>query len=241
MRKFFVLFALAGLTIPAPAHAGRLGDTLGAPIKTLFRKLAATKQDRVFHAEGVAYKATFIQDKVRTDAIVRISRGGAGKPGKPDILGLAIKTDGAKGDQDFLLVTSKSNRGLGARIPAFASWFGGKTFSSLTSFKLGDTKGAITTRLWDNFFTSLDVDASGAPHGIDGFTLTLRQGEGLFTGPRTVPIGRVMVDFDKPLSAEETKGLRFTPFHDGNGVAPVGLINWARKQAYVGSQEGRGL
>jgi hypothetical protein len=238
MRKLLVVLTLAGLAAPVPAHAGRLGDLVGAPVRSLFRKLAAAKRDRVFHAEGQAYKATFIQNNVRTDAIVRVSRGGAGKAGKPDILGLAVKTEGINGDQDYLLVTSKSDTGIKARLASFEPSFGGKTFSSLTSFKLGGVKGAITTELPEGFATPLDLGASAAPQGTQRFDLSLQKG-GLFTARRSVLLGSVVVDFDKPLSADASKLLHFTPWHDGDGIKPAGLINWLRKPAYLGSQEGR--
>jgi hypothetical protein len=169
---------------------------------------------------------------------VRLSRGGASAPGKPDILGLAVKIQdlhGAGKDQDFLLVTAKGDHGLASRIPKTKEeTFAGQTFSSLTNYGVdaaeGRFKGPITTR------TDGDFTRSGRFH------LSVEQRGFLRSVPRgtTASVeGDVQIHFDQPLSKDESAKLRFTPWNTGGAYKPKGLINWVRKGAYAGSQAGR--
>lgn len=236
MKKLVVLLALLTVT---PAHAG----IFEMPVRKLFQAIARKKNDRVFHGVGQAYRATIKnEDGSVSDAIVRVSRGGASKPGKPDILGLAIKKKMASGvDQDFLLVTSKGTGAIKRRLAKFAGDFAGQSMSSLTSFKIDGPRGAITTQLPEDFKTPIDLNPQGAMAQRPSFRLALSRG-GIFTKAKQSPIYEdVTVHFDQPLTAEEAKDLRFTPWHDGDSVQPVGLINRLRKPAYKGSQTGRGL
>ena len=88
----------------------------------IFGSLSALRRKRVFHPDGLAYRAklTFLPDGQidpllrfaagsTADAVIRFSRGIGLPESMPDILGLAIKLPdfvGASADQDFLLVTS---------------------------------------------------------------------------------------------------------------------------------------
>jgi hypothetical protein len=241
MRKLVVLAAM--LSLSTPAMASPFGKVLDATVKPLFEKLAAKKQARVFHADGQAYHAT-MRDASGHErpAIVRLSRGGAGKPGKPDILGIAVKTKGADGqDQDVLMVSSFGQKGLGARVPRFRGTLAGSSVSSLTSFKYEGVKGAITAKLPDGFRTALDVQGSGKGPARQSFQMQIRQAHLFRAATQTQLGGEVTVHFDQPLTAAESKGLEFTPMHDGAGVKPVGIVNKLRQAAYPGSEEGRGL
>jgi hypothetical protein len=233
----------AFLSLSSPAMANPLSRALNATVKPLFDKLAAKHHDRVFHHEGQAYHATITDAAgVEKPAIVRVSRGGAGKPGKPDILGIAIKTQGADGqDQDVLMVTARGDKGIRSRVPLFAGTMAGKSVSSLTSFKLGNAKGAITAQLPADFRSPLDVEGSGVGPATQSFQMSINRG-GLFRARTTTPVeGKVTVHFDQPLTAAESAGLEFTPEHNGSGIKPVGFINKLRAAAYPGSEEGRGL
>ena len=242
MRRLLPLALLVGLC--APASASSLGKVLGAPVKALFKHFAAEKNDRVFHAAGAAYWATIAtKDGGTQRGIVRVSRGGAGKPGNPDILGLAVKILGGDGarDQDFLLVTARSSAGLGARVPSFRGSFAGQQMSSLTSFRAEGMKGPITTELPAGFTTALDVSGPGATRHRQSFQLAIQSGGILRPEQSRAVAGRVTVHFDQPLTAQESAPLKFTPWHDGAGVRPAGLVNLLRKPAYEGSEAGRGV
>ena len=243
MQKLALLAPLILLStgmMAAPAHGASLPGFVTRPIGRVFAKAAAKKHGRVFHDAGVAYHATIHTSTGVHDGVVRVSRGGANKTDKPDILGLAVKVREAGGDQDFLLVTALGDRGLADRVPAFRNTLAGQTMSSLTSYRVGAHKGAITTMLPASFHTAVD-SAPAIAKGDQSFTLTLQQG-GLFRRRSSTTVAHdVTVHFDSPLSAEESATLKFTPFNDAAGIKPVGLINALRPAAYVGSQTGRGV
>jgi hypothetical protein len=98
--------------------------TAGVAAAAVMGAASAIRRKRVFHPEGVAFRATYqatgahhgapLLDEAGThDAVVRLSRG-AGLPGSlPDFLGLALRIPDAHGPdqhQDLLLVSSMSPR-----------------------------------------------------------------------------------------------------------------------------------
>lgn len=242
MQKLALLAPLILLStgmMAAPAQATVLPGFVTRPIGRFFEKAAAKKQGRVFHEDGVAYHATIRTSTGVHEGVVRVSRGGANKVDKPDILGLAVKVHEAGGDQDFLLVTALGNKGLANRVPAFRNTLAGQKMSSLTSYRLGARKGAIITMLPAAFHTAID-SAPAIAKGDQSFRLTLQQSRLFRRTTSTTVANDVTVHFDSPLSAEESATLKFTPFNDAAGIKPVGLINALRPAAYVGSQTGRG-
>lgn len=238
MKKLLVAAAFA-VAAPQPAHAGALMNLAGRGVGNIFKSIAQKKGDRVFHAAGQAYHATVERNGHTMPAIVRVSRGGAGKPGNPDILGVAVKFGAGAHQQDFLMVTAKGDHGLADRIPTEQRNFANQTVSSLLSFKGRGMKGAITATLPAGFHTPLDLDASKVG-GKQSFDVSIAQG-GIVRPATSKQLAKVTVDFDQPLSADESKTLKFTPWDGGKGVQPVGWINGLRKFAYKGSQAGRGL
>jgi hypothetical protein len=169
--------------------------------------------------------------------VARVSRGGAGKPGEPDILGFAAQVGEGAHKQDFLMVTSKSDHGIGDRIPTEQRNFRGQTLSSLLSFKSRGLTGAVTARLPEDFNTPLDLDP-GKVGGKKTVEVSIEQG-GIFRKQQSKSLAKVTVDFDKPLPPGQ---LHFTPMNGGKGTKPVGWVNLLlRKSAYRGSQEGRGI
>jgi hypothetical protein len=241
MRKLLLVTALVSLSTPAMANP--VTRAFDATVKPLFFKLATKIHDRVFHREGQAYHATITDAAgVEKPAIVRVSHGGATMPNKKDILGIAIKTQGADGkDQDVLMVTSFGGKGIRSRVPLFAGTMAEKSVSSLTSFKIGNTKGAITAKLPADFRTPLDVEGSRVSPPTASFQMSINRG-GVFRKATTTPVeGKVTVHFDQPLTAAESAPLEFTPENQGNGIKPVGIINKLRAAAYPGSEAGRGL
>jgi hypothetical protein len=188
---------------------------------------------------GQAYHATVERNGHAMPAIVRVSRGGAGKPGNPDILGVAVKFGSGAHEQDFLMVTAKGDHGIADRIPTEQRNFANQTISSLLTFRGRGLKGAVTAKLPAGFHTPLDLDASKVG-GQQSFDVSIVQG-GIVRPQKEKLLAKVTVDFDKPLSSDEAKTLHFTPWDGGKGVTPAGFINGLRKFAYRGSQEGRGL
>jgi hypothetical protein len=244
MRKTALLAATALLLgSTSQAMAGPVVDLLAGPVRSLFTRVASKKGDRVFHAAGDAYHGSVRgADGATHPAVIRVSRGGASKPGRPDILGVAVKVMAPAGEQDFLLVSAFAERGLGARVPSFRGSLAGQPISSLTSFRAAGRKGPITGKLPSAFSPPLDLERGVGPAmQRRAFTLSIQDARLFASSPKSTPLARVTVHFDQPLNAADRAGLRFTPFHDAGGVEPVGLINALRKAAYQGSQAGRGL
>lgn len=236
---------VATRTVHKPTQTDRVhGRTSPRGLGRLFARLARKKGDRVFHAQGQAFHGTIrTPEGTVKPVIVRLSRGGAGKPGKPDILGVAVKVQEAGGgSQDFLLVTAKGSRGVKARVPTRRGSLAGQSVSSLTSFRSGSVRGPVTAVMPDSLRTSLDVASSGQSSGQKTFELQLNNSAiSRLTrgGPKQQSLGQVTIDFSRPLSAKQNAGLEMTPFNTAGGVEPSGLINRLRRSAYHGSQTGR--
>ena len=235
----------AARSIQKPTQTDRVhGRTKPRGLGRVFARLARKKGDRVFHAEGQAFHGSIRSpDGTVKPVIVRLSRGGAGKSGKPDILGVAVKVqEPGGGSQDFLLVTARGSRGIKARLPARRGSFAGQSVSSLTSFRSGSVRGPVTAEMPDSLLTSLDVASRGQSSGQQTFELQLNNSAvSRLTrgGPRQQSLGQVTIDLSRPLSARQNAELEMTPFNTAGGVEPVGLVNRLRRSAYHGSQTGR--
>lgn len=242
MGKLALAFATLGFSLSV-AQAAPMSDLVQAPVRAVFEKQAEQRQDRVFHAVGSAYHGTVRSpDGTVRPAIIRVSRGGAARAGRRDILGVAVKITEEGGEQDILLVSARGQRGLGARIPSWRGSFGGETVSTLTSFRSQGIKGPITAALPEDFTTPLDLEHGQAlPAERPSFPLAIQSTRILSRGPKSVALGEVTVHFDQPVTAAERAELRFSIFNEAGGIEPVGFVNGIRKAAYEGSQRGRGL
>lgn len=231
--KTTTLAALSLLGLAAPAHA-QLPSYVTKPVKAVFQKAAELKGDRVFHADGVAYRATITDKRGQHEGIVRVSRGGADSKTRPDILGLAVKAKG----QDYLMVTALGKKGIAANLPAFRSSLAGKTMSSLTPFEAQGKRGVLTTTLPADFTSAID-DKPNAARGDKSFQIALNSGKG--RDATSTKIADVTVHLGEKLSDAQSQRIHMTPFHERNGVKPVGVVNELRKAAYEGSQAGRAI
>lgn len=229
MNKLAIL--IPALALSVSAHAGtKAPNPVTNPIGAVFAKIASGRGGRAFHKEGAAYRATFT-DRFGTEhnAVARVSRGGVTKDGKSDIQGLAIKEYTAGGPQDFTLIGTK---------PLMTSTLAGQSMSSVTPYQMGKTRGQVVTQLPASFHTGMD-NTPEHPAGDQSFKLQMRSKK-LFRPATTKDVGNVTVHFAERLSASEEKNLEFNPYHDAGGIKPKGVINWIRKIAMHGSQEGRG-
>ena len=235
MRKLVLLTALLGLSHTASAEPVKPGG-LGGLVRSIFKGAAQEKQARVFHSRGVGYKATFTApDGTTHPAFVRVSRAGTSPSNttKPAIEGLAVKVGG----QDFLMIASKSDKGLGGRILKTAGKFGGETFSSITTYGTQGMKGVVSTELPAGMHTPIDIAPRTPADADQSFELKLQQTLWGRTGTRD--IGKVTVHLDQRLDQKANDQLRFSPYNDAGGVKPAGLVNLIRKFAMAGSQAGR--
>lgn len=122
--------------------------------------------------------------------------------------------------------------------------------SSLLTFRAAVDRGPVTANLPADLTTP--VDATGPSCGKESFNLTLRS-KGVAAALQNglietitdgmvgydQPMGRVTVDMDHPLTAEQNAALEFNPYNDAGGIKPVGGINALRKLVYKASQLGR--
>jgi hypothetical protein len=205
----------------------------------------------VFHPAGSGYRADvaiapagrstgapFLDQPGTFAAVVRLSRGVGVPDPFPDVLGLAIKVIDAHGlgrDQDLLLVSS-AGPPLARHLLLPASGFLGRPFSSVLPYLIGRRirlfGAAPRTPAVHDGGTALAEVHVAAARGELRFDLTMA---GEFGAWRR--IGELRVG--QPLDDIETDALRFSPWHTGPGITPVGILQTLRRSAYQGSQRRR--
>lgn len=207
-----------------------------------FRRLSELRGKRVFHPDGVAFRAMWrTEDREalagmpseELDGVVRLSRGVGLPEGSPDVLGVAIKVLDAGGDGDDLdLLLARSGSGaIGRRLLVPARDFTAP-FSSLLPYATPDgRRGPVTAVIQQDeadpgpcTFEALR-DAATA-----GLTIALA-----VDGGRTIASVAVGDRLEDALSAD----LRFDPSHHGGPLRPVGWLNRIRMPVYAESQDGR--
>ena len=221
-------------TTTTPNATTAAADT---PVGALFGALTRLRGKRFFHPDGTAYESllridpdgpslargTVLGREGEYSAVVRLSRG-AGVPAPlPDVHGVAVKvhqTEGGAGaDQDLLLVTSGALPVLRhALLPTLG--FDGH-FSSIVPFRAGKDIVLVGARVVDEIGerpSELEVVVA-APFGP------------------WLPIGRLLLG--RRLGDDEAEALRYSPWHAGGGLEPVGLVNRLRLSAYRSSQAAR--
>jgi hypothetical protein len=68
--------------------------------------------------------------------------------------------------------------------------------------------------------------------GLRGFDLLLAQAIGVWT-----PLARIHLH--AVAQAADSEALRFDPYHQGAGLAPVGMLNAVRRRSYAASRRAR--
>jgi hypothetical protein len=251
-------------TNSAPARgvgeAARLA--LGVPVALVFGVVALIRRARALHPVGVAFRATFTLDGPAAGSVpelgppgtsrpgvVRLSRGGGFPEDWPDIHGIALELtpsshaagDGQSGREQDLLWSSAGRSRLGRRLLRPSRSFDGLWATSLTSFAAGGR-----TVVWAAEVLPAGAGGSGAP---DGGPLTV---EALQADPGRAPAIAVLVATSSGpwervgtivpgarLSPEEEEALAFSPWDNGDGIVPVGLLNQLRDAAYRASRRAR--
>jgi len=105
-----------------------------------FETLSAGRGSRIFHPQGIAFRATVrVDDEAplppgEHDAVARLSRGLGLVRGWPEFLGLALRI----GEHQDLLFASSRPSPLVRMAPLPARSFFGTTLSSLLPFDAGD-------------------------------------------------------------------------------------------------------
>jgi len=195
----------------------------------VFGGLSAVRRARIFHPRGTARLATVTVDggdhplhvlAGTHDAVVRTSRG-IGLPAPlPDFHGVAIKllnAHGPGGHQDLLLVSSAAPVGARHLLVPVVEQLGEPRYSSLVRYRNAGGERFLV---------------GAAPDGDDRFVLSTAT----VLSPWVV-VGAV--ELGAELDDAASGALRFSPWHTGGGITPVGALNRLRRGAYAGSQAAR--
>jgi hypothetical protein len=207
-----------------------------------FEALSAGRGRRIFHPDGIAFRATVQVDQdvpgvplleagAVHDAIARFSRGLGLPRGYLDFPGLAVRI----GEEQDLLLASSSPM-VGARfVPLPARSFFGTTLSSLLPFHAGERVVLLAARV------------AGEPTGADDQLVELEQE--LARGPVTAVLSLAdpagswerfgVLEVGERLPDDEAQALRFDPWRCAGGIVPWGRVNKLRAPAYRGSRRGR--
>ncbi len=221
---------------------GRVADrTVGRLVAPTFRLLTRLRGARVFHPHGRAY-ATEVEVAPtapiaagRYQGIVRLSRGVGLPEPWPDVMGLAVRVlnaDGVGGLQDLLLVSSLPAVG-GRHLILPGRGYGGAFYSSVLPVRTGSRTVIVGARpVWTGHpqplarLAEIDRAVGGA---LRGFDLLLARPLGAWSHLARVHLTR-------PLPAGDGEALRFDPYHQAAGLAPVGVLNALRRRSYAASQ-----
>jgi hypothetical protein len=222
--------------------------TLGAPAAVAFGALALARRARALHPVGVAFEAVLVLDGPgaaavpelgspgsRRVGVVRFSRGGGLPEGWPDIHGVAIRLNARETggrDQDLLL-SSSARSIVGRRLLVPARSFDDVWTSSLTGFDVGGRRVVWAARVLPaNGSTTVEA-LRREPARAPAVTLMVATPAGPWECIGTLSPGDV-------LSPDAEDALAFSPWQDGDGIVPRGLLNLLRDGAYRASRIGRG-
>jgi hypothetical protein len=239
-----------------------LGRVIGALWGPAVRVGAALRQARLFHPEGVTYRAEVkavtpreslmpLASRLAGHALVRLSTAlWRGQREWPDILGLAVRLrseetvteEPAARDQDLLFATIRSpwTLGLAPLSTDTHDWLE-NDYYAVSPFQV-DGVGRAKLRI-----VSSHVDAPGQSR-VERIEAALRAGQARFTlevwplrgesAGRWYPLAELRLLEQVELNPAT---LRFWPFRTGRGITPVGFIHALRIPTYRQSQEARAL
>jgi hypothetical protein len=224
--------------------AEELTDAAGAGLARLFGRLSHARGRRIFHPEGVGFRArleplgegsgAMALDRPG-EAIVRLSRAlGLPEP-LPDFLGLALRLPDAYGQdrhQDLLLVTS-GRRPLARHTLLPARGFADLPYSSILPFRVAGELAVIGARGVATRPGPGLTELRGRDRAQISFTLALAPPGGEWRAAAVLALGERM-------NRAETERLAFDPGNTGGGLELAGLLNRLRIPGYEGSQKGRG-
>jgi hypothetical protein len=246
-----------------------IGGAIGRGVGVLFAPVAAigsfVRGARVFHPEGVVYRADVYADvtdgalgklagRLAGPALVRLSsamRHVKAGTSPRDILGVALRFNLPQGaspgprsrPQDLLLLSIAHlwQVPIGALLTNPRDFLA-NDYHAISPFRV-DGVGVVTFRLVPEVGAAEDEEETGR---LERLEQAVRQGRAVFRlqvkseergaawkALATLAL-RKSVDIDQ-------EGLRFSPFHDGAGLEPVGFVQGLRWAVYPASQAGREL
>jgi hypothetical protein len=239
-----------------------LGRVIGSLWGPAVRVGAALRHARLFHPEGVTYRAevrelipreslTPLATRLVGPALVRLSSAlWRGQREWPDILGLAVRLrseerlteEPSPGDQDLLFATLRSpwTLGLAPLSTDTHDWLE-NDYYAVSPFHvagLGRAKLRITASRADApGHTRVERLEAALQAGKARFTLEVFPRRGEAAG-RWYPIAELHL---LELVSLNPATLRFWPYRNGRGITPVGFIHALRIPTYRQSQEARAL
>ncbi|MBM2622432.1 hypothetical protein JIG36_43710 [Actinoplanes sp. LDG1-06] len=212
----------------------RLTVVAGAALATaLGVRIVRSRHRRFLHPDGRSFPGELEVWGLRTGAdlidrpgrhrvTVRISKGGGTRPGRADVLGLAVRVHGDERDLDLLLSTCGQGR-ISRHLPVPRRTFD-TLYGSILAYRTGTRRKIYLAARPDE------------PLGADLATIA----EGrilLFADDR--PFGRV--GFGRALPARTDAELAFDPIRNtAPDLHPTGAIHGTRALAYRLSQRWRG-
>jgi hypothetical protein len=236
-------------------RCGLLGGKLLAPITAA---VSSARRARTFHPDGVVYAASVtpgcreprlsaLAESLRGRAFVRFSSAlWRGAHEWPDVLGAAIRflppENEAGSDQDLLLATIRFPWTM--PFAPFATnfrsflWNHYHAVSPFVVSGLGPLKWRLRSpRLHNRSGCSRAEHLTRTAAG-GGATFEL-QARLLDDSPLTRRwFDLVRIELGAPLELDQA-ALRFSPFHTGRGIEPIGFVHALRAAAYAASQGAR--
>jgi len=147
-----------------------------------------------------------------------------------------LDADGAAGVQDLLL-TSSSPTVAGRHLVFPTRGYGTAFYSSVLPVRADGRRVTIGARaVWagpPQLLTRLAEMDCAVGAGLRGFDLLLAQAIGVWT-----PLARIYLH--AAAQAGDSDALRFDPYHQAAGLAPVGMLNAVRRRSYAASRRTRG-
>jgi hypothetical protein len=238
-----------------PEQCGLLGGKLLAPITAA---ISSARRARTFHPDGVVYSASVtpvcterrlsaFAESLRGSAFVRFSSAlWRGAHEWPDVLGAAIRflprEDEPVSEQDLLLATIRFPWTM--PFAPFATnfrsflWNHYHAVSPFLVAGLGPLKLRLRSpRLHNRSGRSRaeHLDRTAAD-GRATFELQARLLDVSALTRRWRAL--VRIDLGSPLAVDQA-ALRFSPFHSGRGLEPIGFVHALRAAAYAASQAAR--
>jgi hypothetical protein len=237
-----------------------VGNALGRAWAPLVARISRARHARMFHPDGLTFVASVVPvpseefgdlgERFAGRALVRTSaalwRGARERPG---VLGVAIRfrkrdtdpdslTTVQDGDQDLLLATIRSPFTMVfSPLTTHVHDFLANRFWAVSPFDVAGL-GALKFRL---------SPASAPVEEGDSRDARLRAAVAASDADWRLEVRRTftvtwttvaIVSLEREVAVDQ-RALRFSPFHDGLGIVPRGLVHAIRRAAYPASQHAR--
>jgi hypothetical protein len=220
------------------------------------------RQARIFHPDGVVYRAEVTADaqtgpardvaaRLAGPALVRLSpairrRRDSTPARRANLLGVAIRFNGGsdasvgadESDQDLLFATARSPlSSLVAPFTTDVDSFLNNDYYAIARFHAGEL-GAVTLRLETPRIAGGEVSREEALEQAAkaGMAVLELQARPARSGSQFMPVARIRLI--ERVNVDQA-ALRFSPFRTGRGIEPRGFLNALRIVPYAASQLAR--